>query len=296
MMQTVRFVGLALLGVVAAATPRPLVVGVLENNSCSRSHELVVRPLFAKVGGRWVAIDSQKIFDATTAPGMSWTIAFDGTSLGAIRSAGQKEDVAQKEYGWDVVRSGMLNPAPGQTLPTKPNRAHRFDTTCEEAPNRPLVLVTQPNVADPEAWKPITPTVGMRDSLFAPFRALVDSVWICPNGEDKPGRLLNYRARDLVIDAAYRNNTDRVIVGVQINHRYISCGAPAFDEWDTHWYLLGDKPTFLGSSLALVDAGDYDSNGKSELIFAYSAGEALGGYTMFADDFRTRVDVRWSYH
>jgi hypothetical protein len=294
-MSTVRFAGWAVLGIVAATTtraPRPLVVGTLEN-PCWHAGDALVRPLFTKAGGKWRAIDGRKVFDATIAPEMSWTVAFDGTNLGTVRTIDPKQDI---KYEWAFVRDRLLMPAPGQALPKKPNRNHRFDRVCSYTPDRPLVLLTEPNVADPDGWKPIAPTAGMRDSLFAPFHSLVDSVWICPNGEDKPGRLLNYRARDLVIDAAYRNNRGRVIVGVYVNRRYISCGAPAADEWDTHWYLMSDKPTYLGSGLALVDAGDYDADGRSELLFAFTTGDNDDGYTLFADDFRTRVDVRWTYH
>jgi hypothetical protein len=55
------------------------------------------------------------------------------------------------------------------------------------------------------------------------------------------------------------------------------------------------EPLPLGTGLQLVDAGDYDADGKSELLFWYD-GYNSNGYDLFSSDFRKHVKVRWSYH
>jgi hypothetical protein len=45
----------------------------------------------------------------------------------------------------------------------------------------------------------------------------------------------------------------------------------------------------------VVDAGDYDGDGKSEVVVKYG-GYNEDGYTMFYDGFSKQVSLRWSYH
>lgn len=50
---------------------------------------------------------------------------------------------------------------------------------------------------------------------------------------------------------------------------------------------------FLGGGLALIDAGDDDGDGQSELGFAKS-GYNDDGYVLFSDDFRAAAESGWS--
>jgi len=45
----------------------------------------------------------------------------------------------------------------------------------------------------------------------------------------------------------------------------------------------------------VVDAGDYDGDGKSELVFAINDYNR-GGYRLFYDDFRQRAVFEFSHH
>jgi len=45
----------------------------------------------------------------------------------------------------------------------------------------------------------------------------------------------------------------------------------------------------------LVDAGDYDSDGKSELVFSID-GYNRGGYKLFYDDFSRFATFEFGYH
>jgi hypothetical protein len=63
------------------------------------------------------------------------------------------------------------------------------------------------------------------------------------------------------------------------------------------WYVIhpGGEITFLDQEMWLVDAGDYDNDGKSEVVFAID-GYDRGGYKLFYDDFRKNATFEFSYH
>ena len=46
--------------------------------------------------------------------------------------------------------------------------------------------------------------------------------------------------------------------------------------------------------MELIDAGDYDNDGKSELLFWYS-GYNRDGYILIYDDFRKSAEYIWGY-
>jgi len=45
----------------------------------------------------------------------------------------------------------------------------------------------------------------------------------------------------------------------------------------------------------LLDVGDYDKDGKSEVLF-WSSGYNEDGYVLYYDDFRKKVPFKWHYH
>jgi hypothetical protein len=52
---------------------------------------------------------------------------------------------------------------------------------------------------------------------------------------------------------------------------------------------------YLGSGMFLVDAGDYDSDGKSELVFCINS-DNRGGYRIYYDDFKKTAEFEFRYH
>jgi hypothetical protein len=51
----------------------------------------------------------------------------------------------------------------------------------------------------------------------------------------------------------------------------------------------------LGNGIWLVDAGDYDNDGKSELVFSIDRYNQ-GGYELFYDDFKKHATFEYGYH
>ena len=53
--------------------------------------------------------------------------------------------------------------------------------------------------------------------------------------------------------------------------------------------------SFLGASLILVEAGDYERDGHSELLFSLSL-HNKGGYAFFSETFAEQARFEFSYH
>jgi hypothetical protein len=72
--------------------------------------------------------------------------------------------------------------------------------------------------------------------------------------------------------------------------------AAGFD-LDDQWFVIDPQRSarFLGEGMWLVDAGDYDNDGKSEVLFWINQ-DNRGGYKLFFDDFNKQAVFEFSYH
>lgn len=63
------------------------------------------------------------------------------------------------------------------------------------------------------------------------------------------------------------------------------------------WFAVNPERqvSFLGAAMMLVDAGDYDNDGESELLFAITDYNR-GGYKLFYDKFTKSVEFKFNYH
>jgi len=63
-----------------------------------------------------------------------------------------------------------------------------------------------------------------------------------------------------------------------------------------YWYYVTKSEfRFIGTNLELVDAGDYDNNGQSEVLF-WKSDYNRDGYVLFYDGFKKSVVKSWSYN
>jgi hypothetical protein len=145
-------------------------------------------------------------------------------------------------------------------------------------------------VRDPEGWKPFHPAPDLIERLLPAFKGAT----VCRS--DTETRIpFRYTARDIRVVGAYQSRTGRRIVGVALDPDANNCDGVRDVEWENHWFALEAKPRLLGISLSLVDAGDYDGDGHSELLF-WHTDTNQDGYALVFDDLRKRVDLWWHYH
>ena len=68
------------------------------------------------------------------------------------------------------------------------------------------------------------------------------------------------------------------------------------EAFTSHWFVVTPQHEIrlLDSHMCLVDAGDYDGDGKSDLVFSIDDYNR-GGYRPYYDDFRQRALFEFSY-
>lgn len=265
-------------------------VGVLEQPQCHADQPRQVRVLFQKYPAGWVALPDRGI--PKEFPNR-WTIAFDGKSLGELRTT---------DPGWsgshtlEYLNARILNVASANP-PRVADAKGRFRGWCETPADRPLVVVSEDHVADPARWKPTPVEPELKARLLTAFAKQNGKVESCVGDSWEP-RGVDYSERQLEVVSSYADRNGRRLVALLLDVRLDTCDGPTEDPFRVQWYVVGGNggPTrFLGIDLALVDAGDYDGDGHSEVVFWFS-GYNKDGYVLFGDDLGASVDYWWHYH
>jgi hypothetical protein len=173
-----------------------------------------------------------------------------------------------------------------------------FGGWCEAPSTRPLVLISQPLVEDPAGWKPLPVTNDYRQRLYNPMRLVLGrmNVFRCRDPEGAISEPFDFQPEDLKLYKGYRSKTDGILVSVGLDPEKYGCDGVSEPAWLAHWFLLHDEQVdFIANGMELVDAGDYDSDGKSELLF-WRSGYNRDGYVLVFDDLRQKAEYTWGYH
>jgi hypothetical protein len=115
------------------------------------------------------------------------------------------------------------------------------------------------------------------------------------NDENKLEKFV-YRDNDVKVVKAYTSKTGWVIARLHL--KAIDCkDVEAGFDIDDPWFAVDPLKSIalLGSGFELVDAGDYDNDGKSELVFAINRYDR-GGYELFYDNFKKHAVFEFGYH
>jgi len=182
-------------------------------------------------------------------------------------------------------------------FPRIKNRSDLFAGWCGSPKLRPLVLVNTPNFKDPEKWKPFKPSSSYKKLLYKKFRAIVgDKAIKCIEYSWTKVEPYNFKPEELLLYKSYRSKTGEELVPISLDKDKIACELMYESEWSINWFVIyKDDIKHLGHDLNLVDAGDYDNDGNSEIIFWYS-GYNRDGYIIYYDDFKQSAKYIWSYH
>jgi hypothetical protein len=264
------------------------------------SKNISVRIMFIKKGNNWDQLtgennSAQQQYNLTT---INWTVAFDGRNLGNIKIT--DSDPSQKFINsYYYMRDKIFAVSDSQNIPLIQNKSRLFGGWCEVPQYRPLVIVSKPNYSDPDKWKPFAPDSSYKNQLFIPLKLVVGrfNSYRCPEGPMvNKSEYFDFQPTDVVFYQSYQSITGRKLISVGINTENFNCDGVMPAEWGNNWFLFdNEKIDFLGREMSLVDAGDYDADGQSELLFWHS-GYNEDGYVLIYNSFSKMRQYLWSYH
>jgi hypothetical protein len=275
-------------------------LGVLEEVPgvyVGEASSLRVRVVFRREGQGWVAFPSDcpdqqclKTISSAYPPEITWTISFDGRKVGQVTGHTPAEFKFYAHVGLQEITSGGSVPVVG-------NRSAEFSGFLDTPVHRPLIANSEPNYVDPEHWKPVSPSTELVGSLRRQFRGKFPKLCgIDPRDETKLTPI-TYRDDSVKIVKSYHSNRGWWLARLHLDGAIDCNDVEAGLEIDDPWFVVGPQgnPEYLDSWMWLVDAGDYDNDGKSELVFSIDQ-ENRGGYILYFEDFKKRAIFKFGYH
>jgi hypothetical protein len=282
----------------ASGQVQPTLVGILEDNPghyAGNPHYRDVRVVFRKVGTRWFAFpnncpdqDCLKAIAAKFPAQVNWTVSFDGKQVGQV--------VSKTPPFFDFYATVGQQTIVGSTAPPiigKPSAD--FAGFLGEPVFRPLVAISELNYRDSEDWKPIRLSTDATAAVRKAFRSRYPKVTNCSQQDIEHEKPWPYTDANIKIDKVYASSRHWLIVEVALSEN--ECDGPSDEAFSSQWFVVTPEQNvrFLGSNMWLVDAGDYDNDGKSEQVFSIDDYNR-GGYKLFYDDFSKHATFEFSYH
>lgn len=270
-----------------------LMLGILEHHDARWNHwpdvgstgkyKHLARPLFRKIGGEWRSLDIE-LKEST-----DWFVGFDGRNIGKISSQWKQ---------WDSYGSmGLHEVAKSSFIPTIGNLTTEFSNWVDgDVPRyRPLILSTNKRFDDPQRWKPYQPNKSELSLSVVAFRNIAGKFVF---GDEKHGDTPTdeYGDTSVRIVKAYKSTLGDRLVNLALDHSLFFVDGPIEEELD-YWIHLdaSGKAKALAIHGPLVDAGDFDGDGESEIVFAYS-GYNKDGYVLLFSNLTKTLEKFWSYH
>jgi hypothetical protein len=267
-----------LYGLIATgASQQQTILGILEDvppRYSGQSDIPAVRVAFQKRSTEWEA--SPAISDDRAE--LTWTIAFNGKNVGQLVTRNRKERGGYADIGLqDIISTG--------SVPTVGKRSEMYGGFLSTAVYRPLIANSQPYFEDPEGWKHAQLPPDLIAAVRRRFRQTFPKVTNCKNPEENVAKPWLYNDGNIKITNVYSSRKNWFVVQVLLEP--YRCDGPQDDEFIDQWFVItpDDKITLFGRAMWLVDAGDYDNDGKSEIVFSI-AGYDRGGYELFYNDFQ----------
>ena len=266
----------------------------IHNDSVTKK---IARVMFYKQNNNWssaahLIASSEQYPDST-----NWYITFDGTILGTC--TGYKNFKSVDEVSaFDIRDAHQLITDKHVPVAGKPTK--EFWGWDDGPTQRPLVLSTQPIANDPQLWRPFYPQYPAYDTLKQLYGPYLHKYQL---SSDKSN--FNH-----LLSKSYKANNGNVLIQCTDYYAIDSVNYPNYPVWffvDTMnniinisemidaQYLEKEFGDIRQSRAILVDAGDYDNDGNSEVIFFASRYNG-DGYVLFYDNFTKILIYDWMYH
>lgn len=254
----------------------------------------LIRPAFEKTSAGWHQIKPGSV------PGrMNWTVAFDGRNLGQISS--KAVPIGSRPKGVDFR---YLSPV--QAIITSVTAVPSVGAPSEQyAPlgmgptkgRRPLVVVSKPYTSDPDGWKRQSrPPNTVAALVLEAFRNEFPHAYRCKN-DGIVQHDWKFPDSSLSFPATYVSNKGSFLIEARLDDGDCYDDDPS-DPGSSPWFFItADGLTRrIGSFMSLLDAGDYDNDGRSEVIFVLEQPEDTEGFVLYDADMHKRASLLWTYH
>lgn len=245
----------------------------------------VVRPAFERTLTGWRQVDPSSL-----PAHMEWTIAFDGKNLGTVESQ------ANSDGGLTAFQRILTSAA---AVPSVGSPSEQFAGLMGNPTKvrRPLIALSKPYFQDPDGWKRTKLSTEIGVLVRKAFRREFPHVGRC---KDEEIVQKNWKFPDsaLMLPVAYASNKHSFLVEASLNAGNCGYVDDPNDPLSDPWFFVGSDGVVrrIGSFISLLDAGDYDDDGQSELVFFLSQPEDTDGFVLYDASFRKPVKFTWTYH
>lgn len=272
-----------------APAPQPAVmVGVLEQ-PCPPQTARVVRILFESSTQGWSPFQG-----GVTKHTPEWTLAFDGRALGTVAI----HDITPALHAGApfFTRDKLFAPTLPVTFKEPMHDGARYGGWICAPDDRPVVLVSRANAKDPDGWRPCKPANAWLRQAQTSYIAGISKA-TQDECMDSGGQQRAIGLADLAKHRAYCSRAGHALLTVSVSRkRAPRCDGPIAADLKRKTYLFHDgQMTAVGPGLTLVDAGDYDNDGHSELLF-WASRYNEDGYVLLHDGLASQTAYLWSFH
>lgn len=279
---------LAVLSGIARAAEPGVILGILEESPALYAHSAAffkVRLAFVRRSDGWAAVCTKDFCPSESMPNPAaqpvWNVGFSGKYVGSVPAPPR---ATQPEWALDA-----------HGVPTVGKPSGEFGGFLDSTVHRPLIVSSRRQFDDPDGWKRGAPSGKVETALRSEFRKKFPAVDNCRSPKDEEARPWQYSDANIKIPKFYVSKKGWAVAGLELSP--YRCDGPEDDAFTQQWFAISPEGRiqFLDDGIWLVDAGDYDSDGKSELIFSIDRYNE-GGYVLYYDDFKRHAAVEFHYH
>jgi hypothetical protein len=290
-----QLVGIALAASLLAAPGEAPLLGIAEEFPSGDWGSPVVpqvRVGFRRVDAGWQAcsepLPGEPALAASPEPHrlhLRWSVCFDGRVLGRLETEAVDSALSSRE--------GVQTPVANQTIPFVGRRSREFAGWMRAEVHHPLAVSSQGYCSDPEGWHREQAGPQLRQRLFGFLRTSLRAE-VC-DGDVR--RTWVPKSTDLELLKLYASKTGERLAMLRARLPKAACEDPQSEAAGVQLLRIDrqGRVSLLGAGLSIVDAGDYDGDGKAEVLVRYERYNH-DGYTLFYDSFSKQVSVGWHYH
>lgn len=278
----------------ATATQESIVGVAMEMTMPPRPRETVIRLAFRKAPSGWAAFPDPVPYPfpsgfADLPRQVTWTPCLARNSVGSVRTT----LVPNRSY----AQGGLHLPEAGQGIPFSGDRTREFAGWMDGPVHRPLVLTSPGHCENPDGWKA---SPASEATLTAARRAMYPVAKVLQCAERARWVPWSYRDADIRVMDTYQSKHGDWLVVLQVRdapQANEECDGFGGEEVDPQLFHVTRSGVVrhLGASLRVIDFGDYDGDGRSEVVTMLQRYNR-DGFVLFFDGFKGSATFSWGYH